>query len=284
MPHVSVPPQDVWAILSAWQTYLEVAGVCNENTRRQYRRAALAVMADTFRDLRGFTEDDVVTYLATLPAQGQMRGMVLRALKSFYDWAAARGLCENPTTRLRVKKPKLGPAPTLTPEELERLFTAAEDVDPRARAAMELMYSTGARISSLIAVEFDDVTLGPNPFITFRTAKGDRPYGVPLGHRGEKAARELLRLRDYVPRRGKRSPTLVGVGAERFRQWCSAAGAASGIKINPHLLRHVFVSRLAEANVDVRTVMELANWADPSQFRRYAAPSDLNLKSAVAVL
>ncbi len=272
-----------FGLIRRWQQFLEVSGRAGENTRRQYRRYLLSFLADVLKDPREVTEDDVVSYLAGLDGRGHMRGMTIRALRSFYAWAEDRGLCQSPVRRLRVPPRKYGPAPALSPSELERVLAAAGQLpDPRARPALELMYATGARISSLCAVMPEDVDLDRRR-IVFRVAKGGQPYAVPLGPRGLRAAHELLELRDWKPRNVRaRRPTLLGVGPFVVWRWCKAAGERTGLRVHPHLLRHTFATRLAEdPRVDVRTWVELMNHRDASLLRRYAAASEERMRRAV---
>jgi integrase/recombinase XerD len=277
--------ETTFELLRGWQRYLEVAGRVSPNTARQYRRQVIAFLADVMVPLEQVTEDDVVGRLAEISPHGEARGALLRALKSFYGWAVSHGrLPTDPTRALRIPKRRYGRAPSLTEEELEAVLRAAEQIDPRARPTIELMYATGARLGSIAAVMPEDVDLA-GAWIDFREAKGDQPYGVPLGPRGLGAARRLLELRGYRPRTAaSRRPTLVGVGPARIRQWVEEAGRRAGVRVWPHLLRHCTITRLAAAGVDVRTIVEIANWRDPSQLRRYAAPVDANLRAAVEVL
>jgi len=277
-------PRDTFSLIRRWQEYLEIGGKASEVTRRQYRRYLLGFLADALIDLTTVTEDDVIAVLAEYPANGQMRGQTLRALKSFYSWAEDREICLNPVRRLRLPKRKYGPAPTLSREEVDRLLIAADKVDPRARWTLQLAYATGARVSSLCAVRREDVDL-ERGWIEFRVAKGDLPYGIPLGAKGKEAAEHLIALIDFKPNHAvMRKPTLVGVGPTSVWNWATKAGELAGLKVWPHLLRHTFATRLAEAGTDVRTWTELMNHSDGSLLRRYAAPSDPNLRRAVESL
>ncbi|HXF71159.1 MAG TPA: tyrosine-type recombinase/integrase [Actinomycetota bacterium] len=274
---------DPFVLIRRWQDFLEVSGRAGPNTRRQYRRYLLSFLADVLKDPREITEDEVVAYLAGLDGRGEMRGMTIRALRSFYAWAEERGLVANPVRRIKVPPRKYGPAPALSPAELERFLAAAGRLpDPRARPALELMYATGARVSSLCAVMPQDVDLERGR-IAFRVAKHGQPYAVPLGPRGLRAARELLELRDWRPRNVReRRPTLLGVGPFVVWRWCKAAGGLAGLEVHPHLLRHTFATRLAEdPRVDVRTWVELMNHRDASLLRRYAAASEERMRKAV---
>jgi site-specific recombinase XerD len=76
---------------------------------------------------------------------------------------------------------------------------------------------------------------------------------------------------------------LVGVGYESYRLWIKKAGELSGVEVNTHLMRHTRATRLAEAGVDVRTIVEVMNWVDGSLLRRYAAASAPNVAAAMMV-
>lgn len=287
---------ELFALVGRWQNFLAVSGRCNENSRRQYRRALLNFWADVYsdperdepRDPMEATEDDVVAYLAELNPRGDKRAGILRALRSFYGWALEREeINRSPVRNIKPRKPKYGPAPSLSPEKLEKLLTAAEEVDPRARWAIQLQYATACRAGSLVEVTPDDIAQAARgPSITFRVAKGDKPYQIPLGPRGREAVARLLELIDWTPPTvRRRRPTLVGVGYTAYAAWAHKAGQIAGVHLNTHLLRHTAISRMAESpDVDVRTIVEVANWEDASLLRRYAAASDPNMRRAVELL
>jgi integrase len=245
------------------------------------------VLADPDSGLRSpwdVTEDDVVASLAKMGGQGDGRNARLRALRSFYGWASGRYELVNPLSRIVPKKPKYGPAPSLAPEELLALLRAARSVDGRAPWAIQLQYATACRVGSLLAVTPADIRHGSmGRSIFFSLAKGDKPYELPLRGQAEEAVDALLDLIDYHPTHGKRRPTLVGVGYESYRLWIKRAGVLAGIEVNTHLMRHTRATRLAEANVDVRTIIEVMNWADGSLLRRYAAASAINIAAAMMI-
>jgi site-specific recombinase XerD len=230
-------------------------------------------MADSLLDLHSVTEDDVVAYLADLPAKGALRGMVLRALRSYYGFAEDREWCVSPVGRLRPKREKYGPAPSLSDDELTRLVIAAAARSERRAWILLLLYATGARADSLCQVRREDVQGGA---IHFRVAKGDRPYSVPLGHVGREATAALLE----DPRPGG---FLIGIQYGRLYEIVRQAGRDSGVHVWPHLLRHTFSTKVARAT-DPRTWQELMNHADLSQFRRYVATDEERTRAAVEAL
>jgi len=281
----------LFVLLGRWQRYLMVSGRCNANTRRQYRRAVFAFLADLFSSedwdrpcsLSTITEDDVVAYLADIDPHSGMRELTLRGLRSLYGWASFRDeALSNPVRRLPPRKPKMRPKPSLSPEQTAAVLKAAAELrDPRARWAIQLQLATGCRVGSLLAVTPEDIREGPGgPSVYFVEAKGDKPYEVPLGPRGREAVARLLDLIEYRPPRvTRRRPTLVGVGYQAYRQWVAKVARDSGVNLNTHLFRHTAITRWAEdPEIDPRTIMEQANWEDLSQLRTYAQASDPNMR------
>ena len=261
----------VFELIRAWQTFLESSGTASPRTCASHRYALLRFLADTLLDLREVDEPAILEHFGKLDPRGSTRGDQLRALKSFYRWATERRIVpEDPARRLKITRRTNGRAPHLTPEELGRLLAAAAAREPRRRWALMFVYGTGARVGSACEVRPEDVRDGR---VYFRVAKNDRPYDVPLEGVAAEAARELERL---ARSRAVRSTTpyadrLIGVGPERFRQWVAQAGADSGVRAWPHLLRHTFATRVYEATKDPMLVAELLNHADLSQIRRYVA-------------
>jgi site-specific recombinase XerD len=257
-----------------------------ETTQRQYVRYMTGFLGDVLIPLEILTEADIIRYLDDLPPRGGMRGATLRTLKCFYRFAVIRGyMDDDPTWDLRIPRQKYGEAPSLTEQELAQVLVMAEKLDPRARPTLELMYATGARVGSICEVLPEEVNL-VRQSIYFRVAKGDKPYTNPLGPRGMRAALKLLELRDFVPpRAGKRRPTLVGVAPVVVQRWAKESGEMAGVRVWTHLLRHTFCERIANnpATPELVTV-ELMNWRDGAQLRRYASARLPLKRDAVAGL
>jgi integrase len=234
--------------------------------------------ADLLKDPLSLDEDDLVAYLTDMPARGHSRSDVTRACRSFYGCAEERGLVRSPAKRITPQRIKYGPAPALSEEQVSRLIVAAANRNPRRGWAIVLLYATGARVGSFVNARPDDVRIdGDKSWIDFRETKGGQPYRVPLGPQGREAARVLI---ETMP---EDSETLVGVGRAAVEWWVRAAGEESGIRAWPHLLRHSFMTRLAERGVAPDVMRELANHRDYSQLARYITTSDERKRDAVAM-
>ena len=278
----------IFALVGEWCEWLSARGT-SERTIDQYWRYLLAAGHHAGKDPREFTERDVVQVVASYPSRGGGRAMVIRAMRSFFTWAEDGEMLINPARRITVPRSKLGPAPRLSKEELEAVWSSAEGIDPRARPTLVLLYFTGARIGSICGVQPEHIRRDRqgNLSIYFAIAKGGSPYELPLAApEAAQAVDQLLELIAYKPKMAvARRSTLVGVGEGTVWKWVSQAGKRAGVHAYPHLVRHTFASDLAQdPDVDLRTWVEAMNHRDGSQLRRYAAASEPRLRSSLARL
>jgi integrase len=280
----------VFVLLGRWQRFLDVTDRCNEDSRMKYRRAVTNFFADVYayekwpgpRDPLAIDEDDANWYIANrTPDRGKGRGYALRGLQSFYSFCEDRGaIARDPFRRMKIPRMKYGARPFLPPADLRALLAAAELVDPRARWAIQLQYGLGCRVGELVALRWSDVKDGR---VVITDEKNDTTRDLPLDGPAAEAFAELRRLDGYCPKRGVRRPTVVGVGYERYRQWCKEAGVRSGVDVNTHLLRHTRATDMARAHVDTRTMMTTFGWQDPRMVDVYSAPFDPHVREAMAL-
>lgn len=281
---------DPFRLLRAWQDFLLVTET-SERTREVYLGAVIRFMYRTLSNPLDVSESELIAYLQSLAGKGGSRGEAIRAFRSLFAWRfdLARGerSRHDPTRRLHVPRPKYGPAPSLDPEDLNRLVLAAYLHEPRRGWALMFAYATGARLESLCNVLPEDVHLYPTgkEEVYFRVAKGNRPYRMPLEGIGLEAAKELLNIRAGM--NGHTPPSLIGVGPSRFWEWVKQASRVTGLDAWPHLLRHSFGQHMAEAletPEDVLAWQELMNHADLSQFPRYARSRESTKRKGLAKL
>ncbi|MCW4466952.1 site-specific tyrosine recombinase XerD [Glutamicibacter sp. MNS18] len=139
----------------------------------------------------------------------------------------------------------------------------------RDRAMLEFLYSTGARISEVVALDVDDVHFATetdsDPVVRL-FGKGSKERVVPLGSYARTALNEyLVRARPGMASKGKGSPALFlnqrGGRISRQSVWLILSKAAEqaelGVEVSPHTLRHSFATHLLEGGADVRVVQEL---------------------------
>jgi len=143
----------------------------------------------------------------------------------------------------------------------------------RDRAILELMYSSGLRLSELINLDMNEIDFS-DALVTV-TGKGKKTRTIPVGRHAVSALKTWLKKRNqfadenetaiFVSRRGRRiSARNI---QQRLKQWAIKQGLAN--HVHPHMLRHSFASHLLESSGDLRAVQELLGHADISTTQIY---------------
>jgi integrase/recombinase XerD len=183
----------------------------------------------------------------------------------------------------QVKSPKL---PKRLPKALSQsqvmaLLGAAgpesddESADPlrlRNRAILELMYSSGCRVSEVAQLDLDEMVSGG--WVRIR-GKGSKERLVPVGSFAQRAIDAyLVRSRPMLAARSG-GPALFlnqrGTRLSRQSIWeiIQSAGESCGLSVSPHSLRHSFATHLIEGGADVRVVQELLGHASVATTQIY---------------
>ena len=215
---------------------------------------------------------DVRAYAAWLHRRGTGGRSVQRALsavRTFYGYLLREGLAKN-NPALGVAAPK---SPRKLPQVLEADRVSAllevreqDALAVRDGAIMELLYSSGLRLSEVVGLRTRDIDLREG--LVEVTGKGSKQRIVPIGRFACDALRCWLGARAalcapdevslFVSRRGRpMSPRSV---QQRVRRWAVARGL--GTHVHPHMLRHSCASHLLESSGDLRAVQELLGHAD----------------------
>lgn len=277
---------DGWGLIRRWDSFLVATDRVNENTRRQYKRALAQFLMDPLicKCPTQVTEDDIVEWIRDKRENGsKAEGPVLRALHSFYGWAWIREeITPNPVRAFPVPKTKRTVKRVMRDEDLAKVIRAARAYqDPRLAPALEFMYATGCRIGSLCGVRAEDLDFDRH-WVEFTKAKNDDPYGVPMNDRAIAAAKELLALADYTPKRGKRRDTLVGVGPTNVMRWIQDVEDVAGVRFHSHRLRHKIITELIrDPLVPPAAVSRFANHKDLKTTMEYVDALEDEMRSAV---
>lgn len=193
----------------------------------------------------------------------------LSAWRTFYRWLMRRGvISSDPCLGLKAPKRPRSLPKVLRPEQANALLDApAEDtLSRRDRAMFELFYSSGLRLSELVALDVSsthDLLAGE---VTV-TGKRGKTRTVPVGSKAIEALSAWLEKRPwlaagdetalFVSRRGRRlTPRAVEL---RLAQWARRHGL--GQHVHPHMLRHSFASHLLQSSGDLRAVQEMLGHA-----------------------
>jgi len=244
------------------------------------------------RNLLQAKRQDLLDYLAVLCEQrrsARSSARLLSCLRQFYQHLLREGEIKiDPSAQ--IDSPKLGrPLPkSLTEQEVEALLAAPDRGEPegfRDRVMLEVLYATGLRVSELVALRPDQVSLTQG--VVRITGKGGKDRLVPLGDE----AMDWLERFAQGPRQdllGERLctelfPTRRGSGMTRQAFWYlikKHAQRAGIIKpISPHTLRHAFATHLVNHGADLRVVQMLLGHSDLSTTQIYTHVARERLKS-----
>ncbi|MBU0706523.1 tyrosine-type recombinase/integrase [Patescibacteria group bacterium] len=184
----------------------------------------------------------------------------------------------------------------LTRDELERLFEAVDTstiVGLRNRAIMEFLYSTGLRISELVALNRDQINLERGEFQV--RGKGRKMRIVFLSGRAKEWVCDYLEARDdgYEPlflnhrrARGKKAGAVEMKGEHRrlteytIQEMVRRTAYEAGIvkKVTPHVLRHSFATELLINGADIRSVQDMLGHASITTTQIYTHLTNKKLR------
>jgi integrase/recombinase XerD len=262
--------------------------------RRDLRRYSKHLSDRGIHDLAKVGEDDVSEFLVALrrgdPDSGSVglsavsAARALIAVRGLHRFAAAEGLAEMDVARaVRPPTPGRRLPKSLTIDEVLALLEGAGGESPsdgpltlRNRALLELLYSTGSRISEAVGLDVDDIDTQARSVLL--CGKGGKQRLVPIGRPAVQALDAyLVRGRPELARRGRETAAIFlnARGGQLSRQsaWqvlqdaAERAGITSGV--SPHMLRHSFATHLLEGGADVRVVQELLGHASVTTTQIY---------------
>lgn len=262
--------------------------------RRDLRRYAEHLTQRGIDDLAKVAETDVSDFLVALRRGDPEAGVValsavsaaraVVAVRGLHRFAAAEGLTDVDVARaVKPPTPSRRLPKSLTLDEVLALLEAAggdsEADGPltlRNRALLELLYSTGARISEAVGLDVDDVDTQARSVLLH--GKGGKQRLVPIGRPAVSALDAyLVRGRPDLARRGRGTPAIFlnarGGRLSRQSAWqvlqdaAERAGIASAV--SPHTLRHSFATHLLDGGADVRVVQELLGHASVTTTQIY---------------
>jgi len=262
--------------------------------RRDLRRYTAHLTERGIDDLAAVTETDVSDFLVALRRGDEDNGAVplsavsaaraLIAVRGLHRFAAAEGFAALDVARaVKPPTPSRRLPKSLTLDEVLALLEGAggdsEADGPltlRNRALLEVLYSTGARISEAVGLDVDDVDTHTRSVLL--RGKGDKQRLVPIGRPAVSALDAyLVRGRPDLARRGKGTPAIFlnarGGRLSRQSAWqvlqdtAERAGISSAV--SPHTLRHSFATHLLEGGADVRVVQELLGHASVTTTQIY---------------
>ncbi len=288
---------EIPAAIASFLMHVRVEKGLSANTLSAYRRDLMKFDGFTKRrklTLEAVTRDELVDFLAGLYRQKLESRTVARhlvTLRNFFRFAQIQELIpEDPSINLDSPKIRRNLPGYLRLEEVEKLLEqpdAKTATGLRDKAMLEVLYSTGLRVSELTGLGVSD--LDSKVGCVRCVGKGDKERIVPVGKKALVAVDKYLREgRPELLAQAKAAGSQAlfvnrrGVALSRVGVWkiLSAYGRRAGLRValTPHMLRHSFATHLLERGADLRSVQLMLGHADISTTQIYTHVVEERLK------
>lgn len=233
-------------------------------------------------------------FLAYLYAQNYTKSTTARklaTLRSFYKFLIRKGTCTiNPLATIRTPKQEKRLPKCLDLEQVQKLLDAPGDTDllsARDKAMLEVLYSSGIRVSELVELKMEDIDLTEGVLRVLGKGKKDRL--TPIGSQAIKALQHYFQMRQADPKFTLEGRTRVFLNKHggplstrsvrrKLDKYLTSAGLDPGI--SPHTLRHSFATHLLNNGADLRSVQELLGHQSLSTTQIYTHLTTSRVKEA----
>ena len=241
---------------------------------------------------------DIEKYIASLNAKGFERSTVLRkisALGHFFNFLVEEEVLDsNPIKKINIPKKSTKLPIFLTNIQVDRLLKAAREDESntgiRFLVMLEILYSTGIRISELINLRISALHEKKNFLLVY--GKGNKERLVPIDKNTLSTIDNYLKIRELFIKNKNDQKWLFPsnnskyghISRQRFNQLLKELTIKVGIEekfVSPHKLRHAFASHLLANGLDLRSLQILLGHADISTTQIYTHILNDRLKKTV---
>jgi integrase/recombinase XerD len=247
-------------------------------------------------DWRRIAKDTILSYILELKERRYAEASVARkvaAVKSFFQFLQAEGAIQNNPTE-SLESPRVGkslPRPLTVQQVDELLEQPSRRSTPEAlrdRAMLELLYATGLRVTELVSLDLDNISLDPRSPSVRCMGKGAKERIIPIheqalqalaGYMNEARAALVKNKREralFVNRRGERL-TRQGFWLI-LKQYAKDAGIDGDGPVTPHSLRHSFATHMLRGGAPLRNVQEMLGHANISTTQVYTQITDEHVR------
>ncbi len=269
-------------LLESFINHLSVERNYSEHTVKAYRGDLENFCLFLANKEKTFEKTDIKTinaYVASLYRKNSPTSVERKvsAIRSFFSYLVKKGfLVQNPAKLVRTPKKEKHLPVFLSVDEVFSLLAAKnsgkEILSVRDRAILELLYSSGLRISELADATLDDLSI-KEALIKVR-GKGNKERIVPIGSKALSALDQYLSIRkqfkpvsDHVFlnfRGGRITTRSLGRIIKKY-------GLISGTSknVSPHVLRHSFATHLLAGGADLRSIQEMLGHSSLSTTQKY---------------
>lgn len=216
----------------------------------------------------------------------------LIAIRSFLKYASKRGIDTLPPDKVELARTHRPKVEFLSENELARLLEQPDtstSVGLRDRAIMELLFSSGLRVSEMADLNRDHINLERREFMVRGKGQKDRPVFISPEAAGWVQRYLQSRSDNYVPlfihywgsTHDLDDGSYTRLSTRSIQRNIAKYGKLAGItkRVTPHILRHSFATNLLRNGADVRSVQAMLGHSDISTTQIYTHVTDPQLRS-----
>ena len=250
--------------IKSFLTYALIEKKYSERTIESYKRDLIKFREYIKKDLRYASKEDIRNYNITLNHYSpRTRSRTLSSLNSFYKYMVITNkIKSNPSDAIIYPKIDKSIPDVLSEKEIDILLDieVKDFFSARNKAILELMYSSGLRVSEVIDLIPNDIDLMNN---TVRTiGKGKKERIVPIGDIATDALRDYIY--NYLPSNRACKELFINNHYKKLTRqgifkMLKQIAKEKGIKkdFSPHTLRHSFATHLLSHGADLRSIQEM---------------------------
>ena len=236
------------------------------------------------------TTDDMQEYIDYLVSQGKSNSTISRctaSIKSLYRYLVSKNLAdENIADSISTPKVSRKEPMILTSKEIEMLLEQpdlSELKGQRDKAMLEVLYSTGIRVTELVSLNVDDVNLQGG---YIRVKKKNTERHIPLGNLSIKCLKDYInKVRPLLIRTEDEKTLFINTNGQKMTRqgyWKILKQYKEQAKIDkditPHSIRHSFAVHMLQNGAELKTVQELLGHTDVASTMMYSQMANMEEK------
>ena len=270
------------SLLQKYLDYLRIERQVSPHTLDSYQRQLVAITAIlTQNDITSWQQvtASVVRFVLAESKKAGLRekslALRLSALRQFFSYLVVQGeLSVNPAVGISAPKQGKHLPKNIDQEQVTKLLNnqSNEPIDIRDRAMLELMYSSGLRLSELQGLNLNSINTRVREVRVL--GKGNKERILPFGRYASHAIQQWLKVRLlFNPKDDALFVSSLGnrMSSRSIQKRMEIWGIKQGLNahLNPHKLRHSFATHMLEASSDLRAVQELLGHSNLSTTQIY---------------
>ncbi len=272
--------------IQAFIEFLRVERGASPNTVIAYQRdlEGLRKFIGPERDPTSITAREIRAWLASMQRHRASRNTVARGLastRSFFRFLLRQGIIKkSPADGIRAPQKEKSLPSYLSVDEAFSMLETGECKgfqQLRDRAILEMLYSTGIRVSELSGLDISSISLSPE--MVQVKGKGNKERVVPFGMEAAKALKAYMPFRDALlerlHRRDEKAAFINRMGTRltprSVERLVARRRIETGINspVTPHTFRHSMATHLLESGADLRAIQEMLGHASLATTQLY---------------